>query len=160
VWTNMALAEVLSVEPATKAEAIGFYHAALACRPESFAIHFNLGVALQEQGKLRQAADVFRRATQLRPDSATAHFLLGGSLVRLDRLPEALAEFRQAVEFKARFDTPTLPDADAFRKPARLVELDNRLPAVLSGESRPCDAAERAEFALVCQFRELYAASA
>src|SRR5262249_46964375 len=38
VWTNMALAELLSLEPATKGEGIGFYRAALACRPGSFAI--------------------------------------------------------------------------------------------------------------------------
>src|SRR5262249_5679366 len=91
VWTNMALAEVLSLEPATRGEAIGFYRAALACRPDSFAIHFVLGGALQEQGEPRQAAEVFRRATRLRPDSAWAHFLLGGALGRPGRLPPALA---------------------------------------------------------------------
>jgi tetratricopeptide (TPR) repeat protein len=160
VWTNMALAEILFQEPATRAEAIGFYRAALACRPESFAIHFVLGHALQEQGNLRQAADVFRRATQLRPDSAWAHLLLGGALVRLDKLPEGLAEFRRAVQLKPRFDPPARPDADWFRQPERLVELDDKLPAVLRGEVRPRDAAERAEFALVCRFRELEAASA
>src|SRR5262249_28193475 len=42
----------------------------------------------------------------------------------------------------------------------RLVELDDRLPAVLRGESQPRDATERAEFALVCRFHELEAASA
>jgi serine/threonine protein kinase/tetratricopeptide (TPR) repeat protein len=160
VWTNMALAEILSLEPATRGEAIGFYRAALACRPDSFAIHFALGHALDQRGDSRQAAGLFRRATQLRPDSAWAHLLLGGALVRLDRLPEALAEFRQAVRLKRRFDPPAPREADGFREPERLVELDDRLPAVLRGESRPQDAAERAELALVCRFHELEVASA
>jgi serine/threonine protein kinase/tetratricopeptide (TPR) repeat protein len=160
VWTNMALAEVLSVEPATRGEAIGFYRAALACRPASFAIHFILGHALQEQGKPEQAAELFRRATQLKPDSPWAHFLLGGALVRLDRLPEGLAEFRRAVQLQPRFDAPTPQGADGLRPIKRLVELDDRLPAVLRGEVQPRDAAERAEFALACRFRELEAASA
>src|SRR5262249_50844614 len=157
VWLNLALAEGLALEPATRAEAIGFYRAALACRPDSFAIHFILGHALQEQGKPRQAADLFRRATQLRPDSAWAHLLLGGALVRLDKLPEALAEFRRAVQLKPRSDPPTLPDAGGLRGPERLVELDDRLPAVLRPGSQPRDAAECARFAPVCRFPRLEA---
>ncbi len=160
VWTNLALAEILSVEPATRGEGIGFYRAALACRPDSFAIHFVLGHALQEQGEPRQAADVFRRATQLRPNSAWAHLLLGGALVRLDKLSEGLGEFRRAVQLKPRFDPLALPDADWFRQPERLVELDDKLLAVLRGEVQPRDAAEHAEFAFVCRFRGLEVASA
>jgi tetratricopeptide (TPR) repeat protein len=160
VWINMALAEILSAEPATRAEAIGFYRAALACRPESFAIHFILGHALQQQGKPRQAAEVFRRATQLRPDSAWAHLLLGGALVDRGKLPEALAEFRRAVQLKPAFDPPAQPDADSFRQLERLVEMDDKLPAVLRGQIQPRDAAERADLAFACRFRELEAASA
>jgi tetratricopeptide (TPR) repeat protein len=160
VWTNIALAQVLSAEPATRGEAIGFYRAALACRPHSSAIHFLLGNALYEHGKLRQAAEVFRRATQLKPDSPWARLLLGGTLVQLNKLPEALAEFRRAVQLGPGFDPPAKQDTDGFRQIQRLVEFDDRLPAVLRGESQPRDAAERAEFALVCRFHTLDAASA
>src|SRR5262249_59241376 len=114
----------------------------------------------REQGEPPRAAEVFRRAPRLSPDSAWAHFLLGGALVRVERLPEALAEFRRAVQLKPRSDPPTLPDAGGLRGPERLVELDDRLPAVLRRESQPRDADECAEFALVCRFRELEAASA
>jgi tetratricopeptide (TPR) repeat protein len=160
VWTNMALAEILSVEPATRGEGIGFYRAALACRPGSFAIHFILGHALQQHGKPRQAAEVFRRATQLKPDSLWAHMLLGANLACLNELPEALAAFRRAVQLKPRFDPATRQDASGFREAECLVELDDRLPAVLRGESQPRDAAERAGFAVVCRFHRLDAASA
>jgi serine/threonine protein kinase/tetratricopeptide (TPR) repeat protein len=159
VWINLALAEILAAEPATKAEAIGFYRAALACRPDSVAIHIILGNILQEQGQARQAAEAFRRATQLKPDSPWAHLLLGAALVRLDKLPEALTAFRRAVQLKPR-DPPAAPDRDWFREPERLVELDDQLPGIIRGEYQPRDAVERAEFALACQFRELHAASA
>jgi tetratricopeptide (TPR) repeat protein len=160
VWTNLALAEFLFAGPATRGEAIGFYRAALACRPDSFAIHFILGHALQQQGNMRESAEVFRRATQLRPDSPWAHLLLGGALMNQGKLPEALAEFRRAVQLKRRLGSSSGSAARWFREPERLVELDDRLPAILRGEARPRDAAERAEFALVCQFRELEATSA
>src|SRR5262249_56456337 len=63
------------------------------------------------------------------------------------------------VQLKPR-DPPKESDRDWFREPARLVELDDKLPAILRGETQPRDAAERAEFGLVCRFRELNAASA
>src|SRR2546423_3000346 len=49
---------------------------------------------------------------------------------------------------------------DWFRHAERLVEADNRLPAVLRGEARPRDAAERVDLAFVCRLRELEAHSA
>jgi tetratricopeptide (TPR) repeat protein len=134
VWTNLALGDTLSEKPETRGEAIGFYRAALACRPDSFAIHIILGHALQEQGKPRHAAAIFRRASQLKPDSPWAHVLLGNVLVCLNNASEALAAYRRAVQFKPRLDPPDLADQDWFRQAERLVELDDRLPAVLRGE--------------------------
>jgi hypothetical protein len=160
VWMNLALADSLSEEVATRGEAIGFCRAALACRPHSLNIHFFLGHTLQEQGKAREATEVLRRAVQLKPDSAWAHLLLGDALGCLDKLPEALAEYRRAVQLKPRLDPLPPSDADWFRRAERLVELDDRLSAVLRGEAQPRDAAERAEFAFVCRFRDLNAASA
>jgi tetratricopeptide (TPR) repeat protein len=159
-WTNVALADVLSQEPATRAEGIGFCRAALACRPHNFTVHLFLARALQEQGKLHQAAEVVRRAIQLRPESAWGPLLLGDVLLCLDRGPEALAEYRRAVQLKSRQGPPTQADADQLRRVERLVELDGKLPAVLRGEVRPRDAAERAEYAFVCHVRQLYAAGA
>src|SRR5262249_52888265 len=151
---NLALAEVLSEKPATREEGIGFYRAAQACRPQNFAVLLALGNALLEQGWSRQAVDVLRRASQLKPDSAEVLCHLGEALLRLNQLPEGLAEFRRAVQLK--------PDLAAhwFPRVARLVELDNKLPAVLRGEAQPRNPVERAELAFVCQFHGLYAASA
>jgi tetratricopeptide (TPR) repeat protein len=163
LWTNLALAESLSAEPATGEEAAGFLRAALACRPHSIIIRYFLGGALQQQGRPRQATAVFRHAVRLQPDSPWAHLLLGNALLCECRMPEALAEFRRAVQLNARLDAPAPPeptDASWFRQVQRWVQLDDRLPAVLGGEAQPRDAAERAEYAFVCRFHELEATSA
>jgi serine/threonine protein kinase len=162
VWTNLVLADCLSREPATSGEAVGFLRAALVGRPHSVIIRFFLGNALQQQGKPRQALDVFRRAAQLQPDSPWTHLLLGDALLCTDELSEALAEFRRAVRLNARFDAPPPPEPDAswFRQVERWVELDDKLPVVLRGEAQPRDAAERAAYAFVCRLRGLEATSA
>jgi tetratricopeptide (TPR) repeat protein len=155
----MGLGSVLSQEQEAQGEAVGFCRAALACRPDSFALHLVLGDALRQQGKPLQAAAALRRAARLNPDSPQAHLLLGEVLTGLDRGPEALAEFRRAVQLRPSFDAAS-PDAERFRQAERLVEADDRLPAVLRGEARPRDAADRVELAFACHLRELYAASA
>jgi serine/threonine protein kinase/tetratricopeptide (TPR) repeat protein len=159
VWVNTVLGEALSQKPQTREEAIGFYRAALARRPHSFAIHFALGHALHKQGKPHEAAAVLRRAARLKPDSPRVYLLLGEIMEGAGKLPEALAEYRRVVQFRAQLD-PTALSADWFRQIERLVKADDRLPAVLRGEVRPRDAAELVEFALACRFRELEAASA
>src|SRR5262249_776666 len=149
------LAEGLREDDATRGEAIGFCRAALAARPHSMSIRFFLADALQQQGKVRQAVEVLREATRLQPDSPWAHLLLGYALAGADNLPEALAELRRAVQLKPRLGAATQQDADEFRQAERLVELYDKLPAVLRGDVQPRDAAERAEYADACRFREL-----
>jgi tetratricopeptide (TPR) repeat protein len=160
VWLNLALGGLLFEEPETREEAIGFCRMALACRPDSIAIHVMLGDALQRQERPHQAAAVLRRAARLNPDSPWVHLRLGEVLVSADRGPEALDEWRRAVQLKRRLDPQALPDADRFREAERLVDLDDRLPSVLSGDLRPRDAAELAGFADVCYIRGLCVAAA
>ena len=54
-------------------------------------------LALEEQGRLAEAADVYRRALQLTPDHPTLHFDLGNVLFRLDQSKQAINHFREAV---------------------------------------------------------------
>jgi serine/threonine protein kinase/tetratricopeptide (TPR) repeat protein len=160
VWMNLGLAAILVARQETRSEAIGFCRAALAGRPHSFMIHLWLGQALTEDGKHREAAAALRRAAQLKPDSPWVHLLLGDVLASLEEDgPEALAEYRRAVQLKPGFDNAASPNADWFRRTERLVEADDRLPAVLRRAVRPRDAAERVDLAFVCRLRRLEAAS-
>lgn len=58
----------------------------------------NLGVALQEQGRLSQAAAQYRIAARLEPDRFQAHHNLADLLGKLGHPKEALAEHRKAVQ--------------------------------------------------------------
>jgi len=48
-------------------EAVAAYRQAIQLRPDLGAVHFNLGLALRDQGKLQEAADSFRKADALLP---------------------------------------------------------------------------------------------
>ncbi|HSK63986.1 MAG TPA: tetratricopeptide repeat protein, partial [Pyrinomonadaceae bacterium] len=54
----------------------------------------NIGVALLEQFKHKEAADAFRRALQLQPDLALARINLGIALFNLPDLPAAQKELQ------------------------------------------------------------------
>jgi hypothetical protein len=47
-----------------------------------------------------------------------------------------------------------------LRQCERLLALEKKLPAVLQGEAKPADAAERLDLAVACQYKRSYAAAA
>jgi len=57
----------------------------------------NLGVALEQQGRLAEAAEQYRAAAKLEPDRYQGHHNLASALDRLGRPAEALVEHREAV---------------------------------------------------------------
>jgi tetratricopeptide (TPR) repeat protein len=69
----------------------------LAQEPRSANGHFQLGMAMMEQQKFKEAIEPFTTATRLKPDLAPAYFNLGVALVKADRKPEAVAPFREAI---------------------------------------------------------------
>jgi tetratricopeptide (TPR) repeat protein len=91
--TGIALAEMGRWE-----EAIVAYRAAIA-RPTLNAPHIahqNMGVALYNLKRYREAADELRFAINLDPRLESAYYNLGLVFMAEDRRPEALAAFRQA----------------------------------------------------------------
>jgi superkiller protein 3 len=100
-WINHTLAHYL-VNRGTPHwdEAIPFYTAAVALRPESPGARLNLGNALAATGQLDAALAAYRRAASLKPDYAEAHCNLGLALADKGRLDEALATVRQAIALK------------------------------------------------------------
>jgi protein O-mannosyl-transferase len=70
----------------------------LAKNPGCWLAHNNLGVVLEQQGKLDQAEAEFRRALELKPTFAEALNSLGGHLAGRGRVEEGISYCRRALE--------------------------------------------------------------
>jgi Flp pilus assembly protein TadD/serine/threonine protein kinase len=105
-WVNHTLALYLyQLKPSQGEEAIRFFTAAVALRPNSPGAHCSLGNALRSQGKHVEAEAEYREALRLRPDYFAAHNNLGIALSVQEKLAEAEAEYREAL--RLRPDSPT-----------------------------------------------------
>jgi protein O-GlcNAc transferase len=72
---------------------------ALRFKPHHPELLHNLGLALQELGKLEEAAATYRQAIALKPDLREAHFNLGLVLYELGRPDEAVTAYRCGLPF-------------------------------------------------------------
>ena len=94
------LARIL-LEQNDPADAAGELRRAIAAKP-SADLHFELGLAEGQLGKLPEAAAEIRRSARMNPHFARAYDRLGVALRRQDDRAGALAAFRQAVDADAR----------------------------------------------------------
>jgi serine/threonine-protein kinase len=123
-WVNHNLAWwLLKQKPSRPGEAAGYLRAALATRPDSPGAHVNLGFALEDQGRRKEAEVEYREALRLKPDYPEAHNNLGSALWGQGRWKEAEAEFREALRLK--------PDYS---------EAHNNLGLALSRQGKPKEA--------------------
>jgi tetratricopeptide (TPR) repeat protein len=100
-WINEYLAFILTqAEPPQLDEAIGFYRAALALRPQSPGVYVNLGNALNSRGKPTEAEAIFRKAVALKPDHYSAHSGLGLALLMQRKPAESEAAYRKSIALK------------------------------------------------------------
>jgi tetratricopeptide (TPR) repeat protein len=100
-WLNEYLAFLLAeAKPPQLQQAIRFYTAALALRPQNPGVYLNLGNALQDQGQLDEAAAAYKKAIELKPNLASPYTGLGLILAKQGRLDEAEAACRKAIELQ------------------------------------------------------------
>jgi serine/threonine protein kinase/Tfp pilus assembly protein PilF len=99
LWANESLAVELEAY-GQPAEAVRYYTAALALRPESPGIYLNRGNALREAGEVDAAIADYRQAVTLAPEYAVAHNSLGNALSDKGQLEEAIAEYRESIRIK------------------------------------------------------------
>jgi WD40 repeat protein/serine/threonine protein kinase/tetratricopeptide (TPR) repeat protein len=151
--------------------------------PNSAWAHYNLSGALHRKGMLDEAFAELKDAVRLRPDWAEAHWNLGRLLVDKGMLDDAITELQQAValtpnnaslqyhlgvalEDQGRFAEALIAfkrsnQLDRVCQTERFIELDRKLPAILSGNQKLADAAECIDLARLCQLpgkkRYLYA---
>ena len=66
--------------------------------PKDFEVHYNLGLILQELGRLDEASASYHQALQINPGYAQGHNNLGVTLQELGWLDQAEASYRQAIK--------------------------------------------------------------
>jgi len=113
-------------------DSIQCWQRVLALGDERSGPHIALGWALQEEGRLDEAAPHYRAALQLQPDAAMAHLNLAGLHEELGDLAEAEAALRTALKVQPTFALPhgrlatllrgKLPDDDLAALEQRLAD--------------------------------------
>lgn len=100
-WLNLTLADALTNWLYSYwEEAIGFYRAALAVRPNLSQIHQSLAQALLRTGRSQEAIVEYHKAIDLDAKDSTPHVFLSLALAELGEPAQALAECRKALELE------------------------------------------------------------
>jgi serine/threonine-protein kinase len=140
-------------------EAAASFRRAIELYPKIGQAHTGLGAVLWQQGKRDEAVVSFRRATEMDPNHLEAYSNLGQALPEVGRFHEALVELEVGHRLGSKSPAWRSRFAEQIKDCRRLVELDNRLPGVLSGTDRPA-AAELLGFARVCGLKQRFASAA
>jgi tetratricopeptide (TPR) repeat protein len=122
--------------------------------------HYGLGNAWRDKGDLERAIAEFHKAIEVDPDYPEAHCNLGHVLRDQGRFTEACEELRRGHALRTKRPGWNYKSEEWVRVCERLVELDNKLSAVLNGAAEPAGPAERVEFAQLCRrYKRLHAAA-
>lgn len=78
----------------------------LESEPDNVGALINLGTALYETGKPREALEYYQKATEAAPWHAMAFFNLGNALEELQRFPEAVEAYSRAIAVDCRYCDP------------------------------------------------------
>ena len=103
-WINHDLAQAFSSsEPAQYDEAIRFLTAAVALRPDSPGVNFNLGLDLKRKGQIDEAIVYYGEAIRLDPKYAMAYSDRGNAWYRRHEHDKAIADYNKAIELDPKF---------------------------------------------------------
>jgi serine/threonine protein kinase/Tfp pilus assembly protein PilF len=129
-------------------------------QPDVAWCQYELGKALAENGQLPDAVAAYRRAIELQPDNVEAYCNLGIALERQAKFAEALAVLERGHELEAMRPRSKNMTAKWLRDCKRIIELEHKLPELVSGQLQPVDIEDRASFINACHFTKCFAASA
>jgi Flp pilus assembly protein TadD len=107
VITGVAAAAVLAVCAVLSRVQVGYwkdsetlFRHALDVTRDNWVAHYNLGVVLQQAGKIEEAIAHYEQALRINSDDAKAHNNLGMALAQTGKLGEAIAHYEQALRLK------------------------------------------------------------
>jgi tetratricopeptide (TPR) repeat protein len=142
--------------------AIAAFRRAIDLKYDFVQAHNDLALALCDKGLFDAAITECRQALRLEEDNPLAYFRLGTALTKKGDFRSALDAVRRGHELASRDRHARWGEETAqwVREHERYVELDDRLPAILLGKSKPASAQEVIEFAELCTMKHLYAAAA
>ena len=137
-------------------DAITACRQAIALKPDDHDAHYNLGIALNSKRRWDEAIAEYRSAIALKPDYAEAHCNLGRLLDRRGRFAEALVELTRGHELGSNSPNWRYTSAQWVRDCQQNVKIDERLSAILRGEDRPRDPADKIVLAAFCYKKSLH----
>jgi tetratricopeptide (TPR) repeat protein/tRNA A-37 threonylcarbamoyl transferase component Bud32 len=131
--------------------AIVCFQKTLQLYPKYGPAHYNLGNLLRDKGDLDGAIARYRKALDLNSKYAEAHCNLADVLLAQGRFAEAVASVRRGHELGSKRPGWRYPSAQWVRDAERLLMLDKKLSAILTGEATPANPGEAITLALMCQ---------
>jgi tetratricopeptide (TPR) repeat protein len=141
--------------------AIACHKRALELDPKYAEAHYNLGNTLLDKGDLDGAIACYKKALELDPKYAEAHCNLGNILKQQGRFAAAVASYRRGHELGSKRLDWRYPSARWLRDAERILVLDKKLPAILSGEAAAANPGDAITLAQVCQeFKKRHVAAA
>ncbi len=84
--------------------------------------HYNLGLALRQQGKVEEAIKNFQKAIEINPKYALAYQNLGHALHNQGKVEEAIKNFQKAIEINPEDDWAYYSWGHALRQQGKLEE--------------------------------------
>ncbi|MGP8200845.1 MAG: tetratricopeptide repeat protein [Limisphaerales bacterium] len=79
----------------------------LNCTTGNGVAHYNLGIALDRQGRLDEAIEHYQKALQIIPDSPTTEYCLGNDLRQKGRVDEAIEHYQKALQLRPELAAET-----------------------------------------------------
>jgi tetratricopeptide (TPR) repeat protein len=141
--------------------ALAAFRKLMALNPtDAFAL-YGAGTTLMNKNRLDEAVQALTRAVALKADYAEAHCNLGHSLVRKGQFVEGRAALQKGHELGVKQPGWKYQSEQWVRNADKLIQLDDRLTAILDGKAKPADAAEQLALAVLCrQYKGLYSTAA
>ena len=106
-------------------EAIIAFKKVISIKPEYPDAYGNMGLVLQEQGKLDEAIEAYKKAISLKPDYAEAYNSLGNAYKDITKLDKAIEAYKQCIFLKPSFFNAYYNMGNIFQAQDKLDEAIN-----------------------------------